>query len=187
MELLTATLQGHKRPDFLGAEAKVFIHTQSCIYALDEEGICRYVIGIDGSEVQGFDRCRGAQYVASLDPRTGQLLVADPRPGAHALFVARSTGWRAALLKTPAITRIVHALEEGVNESSVSAKKLGWVEKGAEKAWLRATMLGGTQGTVRRMEQAGAKPLLPPRRPGKLPPPRSIPRPRPSASRNKPS
>ena len=172
-ELFTATLQGHKRPDFLGAEAKVFIHTESCIYALDEEGTCRYVIGVDGSEVQGFDRCRGAQYVASLDPRTEQLLVADPRPGAHALFVARSTGWRAALLKTPAITRIVHALEEGVSESSVSARKLGWVEKGAEKAWLRATMLGGTQGTHSK-------------RHGRLPPPRNIPRPRPS-TRNKPS
>jgi hypothetical protein len=156
--LLTATMQGHRKPDLGGAQATFFIHTQSCIYALDEDGICRYVVSADGSKLDHVDRCHGAQYVASLDPRTEQCLVADPTAGAHALFVGPGTGQRTALMKTTAITRVVYADGDTITEMPVRASQLGWVDKSAEMDWARATRVGHVPA-VRTATQAGPAPL----------------------------
>jgi hypothetical protein len=137
---LTDTVHGYKAPTLGAAEATFFIHTATSIYALDDDGLCRYVVGVDGSPLHTLDPCVGAQYVASLDMRTPQGLVGDPRPGAHALFVGRGAS-RASLIKTPPITRVVQALEDG---SCREPEKTGWVDAEQENAWLRATTVRGS-------------------------------------------
>jgi hypothetical protein len=89
------------------AEMACVIHTARCSYGLDEDGFCRELI-IHGDESASVDRCLGAQYVASLDRRADEGLVADPRVGAHALFVARGGSERVALIKAGLITGVDH-------------------------------------------------------------------------------
>jgi len=104
--LLTATMRGHRPPGESLTEATCLIHTPRCIYALDEDGICTEVVPTTPGPVRDAQRCRGAQYVACLDMRTEEGLIAEPRVGARALFVGRGTGLRMALIKTATITRV---------------------------------------------------------------------------------
>ena len=91
-----------------------------------------------GSSMTKIDRCVGAQYAASLQPNTTHGLVADPAPGAHALFIGKGTGMRMALIKTPPITRVVFAADD----AAAPADELGWVDDQVQKSWLRSTQVG---------------------------------------------
>ncbi|AKT41715.1 hypothetical protein [Chondromyces crocatus] len=85
------------------AEMVYAVHTRTCTYMLDEEGVCGWVLSPSGSEAQ--DRCMGAQFVACLDLRVDGGLVGELRVGAAGLFVRRESG-RFVLLKTSVIERI---------------------------------------------------------------------------------
>ncbi len=133
-----ATQQGYKGPN-LDEEATIFIHTDKSIYALDPDGVCRYAIGTDGSPLETIDRCVGAQYVASLDLRLPAGLVANPSEGSHALFVGQGESQRAALIKTPQITKVVYADEDN-EQTQPNARQ--WVAPEVQQSWMRSTRVG---------------------------------------------
>jgi hypothetical protein len=77
------------------------VHTATCVYLLDADGICRFAHGpeIAASMPPGVEECIGAQFVASLDLRTSGGLIGELRVGASALFV-RKAGDHFVLLRT---------------------------------------------------------------------------------------
>jgi hypothetical protein len=81
------------------------VHTRSCTYLLDEDGVCRSTLSPTGTVVPGSERCVGAQFVACLDLAVAGGLVGELRIGAAALF-AQHEGGRFVLLRTPAIERV---------------------------------------------------------------------------------
>lgn len=81
------------------------VHTATCTYLLDDEGVCRWVHAPSGVTPPGAERCMGAQFVASLDLRTEGGLVGELRVGAAALFVREEEG-RFVLLRTLPIEHV---------------------------------------------------------------------------------
>lgn len=76
------------------------VHTATCTYLLDEDGICRWTQArAGGPPPPGADCCVGAQFVACLDMRSEGGLVGDMRPGGALLFV-RSEDSRMVMLRT---------------------------------------------------------------------------------------
>ena len=124
-EILTTTMRGHQRPDVGAAGATWFIHTARCTYALDDDGFCREVIPAGDGPLRDVHRCHGAQFVACLDMRTDQGLVAEPRVGARALFVGRGTGLRMALIKTAEITAVEQQQGRRVRSHHLRATQAG--------------------------------------------------------------
>ncbi|MEO7331227.1 MAG: hypothetical protein ABI193_21810 [Minicystis sp.] len=98
------------------------VHTRTCTYLLDEDGICRWTLSPSGAAAPGTDRCVGAQFVASLDLNEAGGLVGELRIGAAALF-ARVEGGRYVLLRTAAIEHVEFRGGEGesVEEPAASA------------------------------------------------------------------
>ena len=162
---LRDTLKGRKVPDLSGVDATVFLHTVTCIYALDSEGVCRYAIEPDGNPLPKLDRCVGAQYAASFQPNSPHGLIADPKPGTHALFIGKGSGTRMALIKTPPLIRVVFA-EDTPEESK---EDLAWVDEQVQKSWLRSTQVGNPAmvetaiAAMKEKKDAIPKPLVPPR------------------------
>ncbi|MEZ4439543.1 MAG: hypothetical protein R3B72_10670 [Polyangiaceae bacterium] len=99
-------MRGHRAPELGGDGATCLIHTQSCIYALDDDGYCLDVISLGAPLSAAMTRVKGAQYVASLEAYSAEGLVPNPRAGVRALFVGRGTGKKQALLRTGVITRV---------------------------------------------------------------------------------
>jgi hypothetical protein len=85
------------------AEMVYAVHTRTCTYLLDEEGVCGWVLSPSGGQAQ--DRCIGAQFVACLDLQEQGGLVGELRVGAAGLF-ARREGGRFVLLKTSTIEQV---------------------------------------------------------------------------------
>src|SRR4051794_27225366 len=81
------------------------VHTATCTYLLDEEGICRWVFAASGRAARDADRAVGAQFVACLDPSVEGALVGELRVGAAALLCREHEG-RYVLLRTPLIDRV---------------------------------------------------------------------------------
>jgi len=82
------------------------VHTATCTYLLDEDGICRWTQArAGGPPPPGADRCVGAQFVACLDVRSEGGLVGDMRTGGALLFV-RSEDGRMVMLRTLPIERV---------------------------------------------------------------------------------
>lgn len=79
------------------------VHTRSCTYLLDDDGICRWVLSRSGERSD--DRCVGAQFVAALDLQSRGGLVGELRIGAQALFI-RSEGGRFVLIRTKPIEHV---------------------------------------------------------------------------------
>jgi len=64
------------------------VHTKTCTYLLDGDGVCRWIVSATGMVPPDVRRCIGAQFVASLDLRLPGGLAGELRLGAFALFVA---------------------------------------------------------------------------------------------------
>jgi hypothetical protein len=79
------------------------VHTRTCTYLLDEEGVCRWVLSPSGAPAEV--SCVGAQFVACLDFRVDGGLVGELLVGASALFVRIENG-RAGLLRTSPIEHV---------------------------------------------------------------------------------
>ena len=88
------------------------VHTRSCTYLLDDDGVCRWTLAPTGVPVPGADRYLGAQFVACLDVREIGGLVGELRIGAAGLF-ARSENGRFVLLRTPPIEHVEHRNDDG--------------------------------------------------------------------------
>jgi len=87
------------------------VHTRTCIYLLDDDGICRWTLAPSGVPAPGAERCVGAQFVACLDLRAEGGLVGELRIGGAALFAQVENG-RFVLLRTPIIDYVEHRAEE---------------------------------------------------------------------------
>lgn len=81
------------------------VHTMTCTYLLDDDGVCRWTLSPSGLAAPGTDRCVGAQFVACLDLSAPGGLVGELVVGGAALF-ARSENGRLVLLRTPTIERV---------------------------------------------------------------------------------
>lgn len=77
--------------------------TESCVFLLDGDGICRAAIPnpeADDAARKAAQRCMDAQYVASLDIDVDGVLVSDPKPGRQLLFAKVSPQGKVALIRT---------------------------------------------------------------------------------------
>ncbi len=81
------------------------VHTESCTYLLDEDGVCRWVVSPTGVMQGAASAAVGAQFVACLDLRVEGALVAGLAVGAQALFAKLEDG-RQVLLRTTPIARV---------------------------------------------------------------------------------
>lgn len=81
------------------------VHTETCTYLLDDDGVCLWTLSPGGHAAAATDRCVGAQFVACLDLTAPGGLVGELRLGAAALFVRREHG-RFVLLRTLPIDRV---------------------------------------------------------------------------------
>ena len=81
------------------------VHTMTCTYLLDDDGVCRWTLSPSGLAAPGTDRCVGAQFVACLDLNAPGGLVGELVVGGAALF-ARTENGRFVLLRTLTIERV---------------------------------------------------------------------------------
>ncbi len=82
-------------------------HTQSGVFMLDAEGVCRWAVAHPGRVGERVpERIVGAQYLATLDLTAEGALVDFPRVGCPMLFAATDpvTG-RVRLVRTPPLLR----------------------------------------------------------------------------------
>src|SRR5690606_26264022 len=82
-----------------GNEMAYAVHTSTCTYLLDEDGICRWIVSQQGVVPHHVRQCIGAQFVACLDVTVEGALVPELRVGARALFV-QNDGNRMVMLRT---------------------------------------------------------------------------------------
>jgi len=83
------------------------VHTRTCTYLLDDDGVCLWTLSPGGRAAPGADRCVGAQFVACLDLSVPGGLVGELVVGGAALFAHRENE-RLVLLRTLAIERVEH-------------------------------------------------------------------------------
>lgn len=103
------------------AEVVYAVHTRTCSYLLDEDGVCRWIISPTGMVPLDVRRCVGAQFVACLDSTVQGGLVGELVLGASGLFVKHdpATG-RMILLRT---TRIEHVEFRGPGASAPAGER----------------------------------------------------------------
>ncbi len=81
-------------------------HTQSGVFMLDENGVCRWAVaqpGRTGEKVP--ERIVGAQYLATVDLDAEGGIVDFPRVGCPMLFAATDETGRVRLVRTPPLIR----------------------------------------------------------------------------------
>ena len=88
------------------------VHTHTCTYLLDGDGVCRWVVSQMGTVPAHVRQCIGAQFVACLDFAVAGALTPELRIGARALFV-RHDGDRMVMLRTGAIEHVDDRRQEG--------------------------------------------------------------------------
>lgn len=81
-------------------------HTDSGVFMLDAEGVCRWAVALPGRTQEKVpERIVGAQYVATLDLRAAGGLLDLPRVGCPMLFAVTDERGRIRLLRTPPVVR----------------------------------------------------------------------------------
>jgi hypothetical protein len=96
-------------PPVLGEEPPAMayaVHTHTCTYLLDEEGICRWIVARQGAVPPHVRQCMGAQFVACLDLAEQGGLTGELRQGAMGLFVRPTDPGRMVLLRTAPILAV---------------------------------------------------------------------------------
>lgn len=89
------------------AEVVYAVHTRTCSYLLDEDGVCRWIISPTGMVPADVRRCVGAQFVACLDASVAGGLVGELILGAAGLFVKHDlASGRMILLRTSNIEHV---------------------------------------------------------------------------------
>lgn len=67
-------------------DATYAVHTRSCTFLLDDEGLCRFIVSRTGMVPPDIRGCVGAQFVACLHPDLEGGLAGELIVGAAALF-----------------------------------------------------------------------------------------------------
>lgn len=81
------------------------VHTATCTYLLDDDGICRWIVSQRGVVPAHVQQCIGAQFVACLDMEVVGGLLGTLATGARGLFV-KNTGTHMILLRTGIIEHV---------------------------------------------------------------------------------
>lgn len=81
------------------------VHTETCTYLLDDDGVCRWIVSQRGGVPKHVQQCIGAQFVACLDMTVIGGLLGTLSIGARALFV-KNTGSQMILLRTGRIEHV---------------------------------------------------------------------------------
>jgi hypothetical protein len=87
-------------------EVAYAVHTRTCTFLLDAEGVCRWIVSRTGMVPPEVRRCVGAQFVACLHEELEGGLAGELIIGAAALFVKPDDEARMMLLRSGAILRI---------------------------------------------------------------------------------
>ena len=82
------------------------VHTHTCTYLLDEDGVCRWIISPTGMLPADVRQCVNAQFVACIDVFVVGGLVGELRVGASALFASAGEDGRMTLLRTAKIDHV---------------------------------------------------------------------------------
>ena len=91
----------------MAPEVAYAVHTKTCTYLLDEQGVCHWIISPTGMVPADIRQCIGAQFVACLDLTQQGGLAGELLIGAAALFVKRDpTTGRSQLLRTGMIFQV---------------------------------------------------------------------------------
>ncbi|MBM4356814.1 MAG: hypothetical protein FJ096_01765 [Deltaproteobacteria bacterium] len=98
------------------------VHTATCTYLLDEDGVCRWIVSPQGVPPSHVQQAVGAQFVACLALDAPGGLVGDLRIGAMALL-ARSDGERMVLLRTAPIINVDDRRENSDDDATVRAPR----------------------------------------------------------------
>jgi hypothetical protein len=81
------------------------VHTRTCTYLLDADGVCRWIVSQQGVVPPHIQQCIGAQFVACLDFQIDGGLSGDLRVGGRALFVRHGSD-KMVLLRTGTIQHV---------------------------------------------------------------------------------
>jgi hypothetical protein len=91
----------------VGPDVAYAVHTRTCTYLLDEQGVCRRIISPTGMVPIEVRQCINAQFVACLDLTQEGGLAGELLLGAAALFVKRDPATeRLQLLRTGMIVQV---------------------------------------------------------------------------------
>jgi hypothetical protein len=81
------------------------VHTATCTYLLDEDGVCQWIVSPQGAVPSHVQQAVGAQFVACLDMTAEGGLLGELKAGAMALLVRRHED-RMVLLRTAPIQHV---------------------------------------------------------------------------------
>lgn len=107
-------------------DAKYAVHTRSCTFLLDEEGLCHFIVSRTGMVPPEIRGCVGSQFVACLHPELEGGLAGELIVGASALFAKKEaeTG-RMVLMRSGPIVRVeLRGVSEGASSEHLSDSAL---------------------------------------------------------------
>ncbi len=108
----------------MAPEVAYAVHTKTCTYLLDEQGVCHWIISPTGMVPADIRQCIGAQFVACLDLTQEGGLAGELLLGAAALFVKRdATTGRFQLLRTGMIFQV--ETKQGADTNELGAVSRG--------------------------------------------------------------
>jgi hypothetical protein len=91
----------------MGDDIAYAVHTRTCSFMLDGEGVCRWILSSTGMVPADIRQCIGAQFVACLDLTLEGGLAGELLLGAAALFVKRDlASGKQLLLRTGMIFQV---------------------------------------------------------------------------------
>ncbi len=102
------------------------VHTRTCTFLLDEEGLCHWIVSRTGMVPPDIRGCVGAQFVACLHPELEGGLAGELVVGAAALFVKHDDeSRRMVLLRSGPIAHVeLRGSERAVTEGVLSDSTL---------------------------------------------------------------
>lgn len=87
-------------------DAKYAVHTRSCTFLLNEEGLCHFIVSRTGMVPPDIRGCVGSQFVACLHPDLEGGLAGELIVGASALFAKREESGRMVLMRSGPIVHV---------------------------------------------------------------------------------
>lgn len=106
-------------------DATYAVHTRSCTFLLDDEGLCRFIVSRTGMVPPDIRGCVGSQFVACLHPDLEGGLAGELIVGAAALFSKQEANGKMVLLRSGPILYVElrgsasEALEARLSDSTL--------------------------------------------------------------------
>jgi hypothetical protein len=103
-------------------DAKYAVHTRSCTFLLDEEGLCHFIVSRTGMVPPEIRGCVGSQFVACLHPELEGGLAGELIVGASALFAKKEaeTGRMVLMRSGPIVHVELRGVADGHSQEPLS-------------------------------------------------------------------